>query len=89
MLTFNDCVSFSELTPEEIEAISEHEHVPEIVAAELAQTLLNSPRGIARIKRFILEDIQHAQACGDAAKAARLEAVYCRFDATHPAPSAA
>ena len=89
MLTFNDCVSFSELTEGEIEAISEHEHVPEILALELAQALLKSPGGIAQIKRFILDDIQHARACGNAAKAARFQAVYYRFDATHPGSTAA
>jgi hypothetical protein len=85
MLTFKDCLEFCELTEEEIEAISEHEHVPEIVAAELGQALLKSGRGVAEIKRFILEEIERARACGQAAKAGRLEEVYRHFDAAHPA----
>ena len=39
MLTYEDCVSLSGLTREEIEAIAEHEHIPAIVAAELANYL--------------------------------------------------
>ncbi|MBM3356111.1 MAG: hypothetical protein FJY54_00070 [Betaproteobacteria bacterium] len=87
MLTLKDCLEFCGLTEEEIEAISEHEHVPEIVAAELGQALLKSGRGVAEIKRFILEDIEHARATGQLAKAARLEEVYRHFDAAHPTPA--
>ncbi|HNX49668.1 MAG TPA: hypothetical protein PKL08_05860 [Thermoanaerobaculaceae bacterium] len=35
MLTYEDCVGLTDLEEEEIEAISQHEHVPEMVAAEL------------------------------------------------------
>ena len=35
MLTFEDCLSLSELTEEEILAIAEHEHIPELAALEL------------------------------------------------------
>jgi len=34
MLTLDDCIELSELTEEEILAIAEHEHVPEMVALE-------------------------------------------------------
>ena len=32
MLTYEDCLELSDLTEEEIEAISEHEHLPEMAA---------------------------------------------------------
>ena len=35
MLTYEDCVGLTDLEAEDIEAIAQHEHVPEIVAAEL------------------------------------------------------
>ena len=35
VLTLQDCIALSDLTEEEILAIAEHEHIPEIVAAEL------------------------------------------------------
>lgn len=88
MLTFNECLQFCELTEDEVEAISEHEHVPEIVALELGQTLLRSGSGIAEIKRFIREDIAQARVSGQEAKAAHFEDVYRHFDASHPTPPA-
>ena len=34
MLTIQDCIELSELTEEEILAIAEHEHIPEMAAIE-------------------------------------------------------
>ena len=34
MLTYEDCVELSDLTEEEIEAIAQHEHLPEMAALE-------------------------------------------------------
>ena len=48
MLTYEDCVGMCELTAEEIRAISEHEHIPEIVAAELGAYLVKTPEGESR-----------------------------------------
>src|SRR5262245_25592968 len=84
MLTFNDCVSFCELSEEEIAAISEHEHCADIVAAEIGYSLLQSEQGIRKLKRFILDDIQHARACGFVDKSVQLEELYRHFDAVHP-----
>jgi len=33
MLTLQDCIELSELTEEEILAIAEHEHIPEMVTS--------------------------------------------------------
>ena len=84
MLTFNDCLSLSDLTEEEVVAISEHERCADIVAAEIGHALLQSEQGITKLKRFILDDIAHARALGYRRKTAWLEEVYRRFDATHP-----
>ena len=35
MLTLQDCIELSELSEEEILAIAEHEHIPEMLAIEL------------------------------------------------------
>jgi hypothetical protein len=35
MLSYSDCVGLSELTPEEIAVIAQHEHLPDIVALEM------------------------------------------------------
>ncbi len=86
MLTIQDCLELCGLTEEEIEAISEHEHIPDIVALELGEALLKSEDGVAEIRRFILEEIALAKAHGHGAKAARFEEAYRHFESTHPAP---
>ncbi len=43
MLTYEDCVGLTDLTEEEIEAIAQHEHLPEIIAAELGCYLVHDP----------------------------------------------
>ncbi|MBI3516801.1 MAG: hypothetical protein HY060_22450, partial [Proteobacteria bacterium] len=60
MLTYVDCVALSQLTADEIAAIAEHEHCPEIIAAGLGAYLLRTQDGAARISRFIEDDINAA-----------------------------
>ena len=84
MLTFEDCVALAELTEEEVAAIAAHEHVPEIIAAELGNYLVHDPHGVPKIRRIIVDDIAHARARGDLAGVARLKAVLRQFIATHP-----
>jgi len=83
MLTLEDCIALSTLTPEEVEAIAEHEHIPEIVAAELGAYLVTTAAGERRIKRMIRDDIEHARSRGDLARAARLKLVLKHFIALH------
>ncbi|MBK8889317.1 MAG: hypothetical protein IPN75_02485 [Dechloromonas sp.] len=75
MLTLQDCIELSELTEEEILAISEHEHIPEMVALELGNYLIHTESGERRIKRMIGDDIKHAQDTGNAEHAAVLKSV--------------
>lgn len=83
MLTYEDCVEFCDLTEEEVAAISEHEHVPAIVAAEMGNYLVHSEDGIPMIRRFILDDIEDAKARGDKARAETLDLVLKHFIASH------
>lgn len=84
MLTYTDCIEMCDFTNEEIEAIAEHEHIPEMLAIELAEYWIHTPGGVPRIRRIILEDIDHARAHNDADKVQRLEMVLKYFIATHP-----
>lgn len=84
MLTLEDCLGLCELDESEIMAIAEHEHVPEIVALEMAEYLVHLPEGDVVIKRMILEDIQHARNNNQTAHAEVLESVLKHFIATHP-----
>lgn len=87
MLSLTDCIELSELSEEEILAIAEHEHIPEIVAAELGCELLHSEEGMQRIKSYILDCAEHARTTGHPDKADALLALHGRFDRRHPAPT--
>ena len=65
MLTLQDCIELSELTEEEILAIAEHEHIPEMAAVELGNYLVHTPTGERRIKDMIADDIEQARVEGD------------------------
>jgi hypothetical protein len=83
MLTLEDCLALCELEEDEVEAIAEHEHLPEIVAAELGNYLVHCPDGVPRIRRIILDDIADAKARGDRSHALKLRLVLRHFIATH------
>lgn len=84
MLTYEDCLALCELTEEEVAAISEHEHLPEIVAAEYGNYLIHQPNGVPAIKRIILDDIEAARARGDRKHALALRLVLRHFVESHP-----
>ena len=89
MLSFEDCVGLSDLDEEEIAAIAEHEHVPEIVAAELGCCLVHDPAGIPRIERILREDIEDARLHGHPWEAMHWRQVLAHFSANHPVYRAA
>lgn len=84
MLTYEDCVELSDLTEEEVEAIAQHEHLPEMAALEMGSYLVHSPEGVPMIKRIILDDIESARQHGHAEKALQLKLVLKHFVDTHP-----
>lgn len=84
MLTYEDCLALCELTPEEISAIADHEHIPEIVAVELGNYLVHSDDGEPCIRSFILDDIAHCREGGDTQREEQLIMVLKHFIATHP-----
>ena len=81
MLTFDDCVGFCDLSPEEIAAIAEHEHISQLVALELGTCLMKTGTGRARIRRFIEDDIVCARRLGHVRHARRLVQVLEQFSA--------
>ncbi len=84
MLTYEDCVELSDLTEEEIEAIAQHEHLPEMAALELGSYLVHTEEGVPMIKRIILDDIEDARRHGHAQKVLQLKLVLKHFVETHP-----
>jgi len=84
MLSFEDCVGLSDLDEEEIAAIAEHEHVPEIVAAEMGCWLVHGPKGEARIEHIIEDDIEAARRHGHPQEAQHWKEVLDHFATNHP-----
>lgn len=83
MLTIQDCIELSELSEDEILAIAEHEHLPEMVAVEMGCYLCHTPEGDKRIRRMIADDIRHARERGDIRHAAVLRTVLKHYLAEH------
>jgi hypothetical protein len=79
MLTFDDCLALCELTEEEVDAIAEHEHLPEILALELGSYLVKGSDGQLLIQHMIFDDIQAAHRRGDVLHAARLKRTLRQF----------
>ena len=84
MICLEDCIAMCGLTEEEVLAVAEHEHVPEIVAASLAQYLLRQHHGAEKIREMIIDDVRAAQARGDSARTQTLLHVLHHFLREHP-----
>ncbi len=85
MLTLDDCIALSGLSEEEIDAIAEHERIPEMAALELGAYLVLRPDGCAAIRRFIVDDIALAQVQKRYAHSAQLKLVLRTFVARYGA----
>ena len=83
-VTREDIVGLSGLDEDEIAAIAEHEHVPDVIAAALADYLLHQDRGAAAIRAMIKDDIRGALERGDTAHAALLFGALHHFVRDHP-----
>ena len=83
MLTLQDCIDMSELSEDEILAIAEHEHIPEMAALELGNYLVHTASGEKRIHRMICDDIEEARAKGDHKRLATLRMVLKHYVEHH------
>jgi len=84
MLTLEDCIALCDLSEEEVLAIAEHEHIPEIAAAEMASYLMHCPDGELCIKAMIRDDIARAIANGNRVRELTLKALLRNFVLQHP-----
>jgi hypothetical protein len=84
MITLEDCLAMCDLTPEEVAAIAEHEHMPEVSAAALGAYLLHRDKGVETVRGMIHDDIRAAIARGDARHARQLVHTYALFAREHP-----
>jgi hypothetical protein len=84
MISLDDIEDMTDLTRAEIEAIAEHEHVGEGVAALLGDYLMHAHHGPARVQEMICEDIREALHKDDLPHARTLFETLRRFVAGHP-----
>jgi hypothetical protein len=84
MISLEDCVELCGLTEEQVLAIAQHEHIPEIIAAVLGNYLVGSPKGELCIKEMIRDDISQAASAGDRGRELALKLALRRFIAQHP-----
>ncbi len=84
MITLEDRVAFCGRTEEEVLAIAEHEHMPEIAAAALAEYLTYQEQGWEKIRDMIVNDIRASQARNDKKHVLTLLHVLHHFLRTHP-----
>lgn len=85
MISIEDCIGLCGLTREEVDAIAEHEHIPEAAAAALGAYLMHVRHGEAVVRDMIRDDVRTALAHGDRQHAADLLATLRQFMADHPA----
>jgi hypothetical protein len=84
MLSLEDCIALCGLSEDEVLAIAEHEHIPELAAAELGNYLVQTPEGELRVKSIIRDDIARAQASGNRAHELALKLVLRNYVQAHP-----
>lgn len=84
MISVTDCIGLCGLTPEEVGAIAEHEHVPEIVAATMGSYLIHCDHGAERIRDMMVDDIRTAVRRHDTQHARHLVQALRLFLHEHP-----
>jgi hypothetical protein len=84
VISLDDCIAMCGLDTKEIEAIAEHEHIPEISATALADHLLHQVGGAGRIREMILDGIRIAVESGRGDRAADLLITLSHFLEHHP-----
>jgi hypothetical protein len=84
MLSLEDCIALCGLTEEEVRAIAQHEHIPEVAAAEMGNYLASTADGELCIKAMIRDDIAEATGRGDHERTLVLKWVMRNFVLQHP-----
>jgi hypothetical protein len=85
MISLEDCIALCGLNADEVEAIAEHEHIPEMAAAAFANYLLQQAGGPERIRTMIIEDIHKSLDDGRVRHATELFMALRHFLQEHPA----
>jgi hypothetical protein len=87
MISFDDCIGLCGLNAQDVSAIAEHEHVPEIAAATMARYLMCHKGGAESIRQIFIDDIRAASQTGNHRHAAELVSGLREFLSLHPTAS--
>lgn len=83
MLTFEDCLNYCDLSEDEVDVVAEHEHLPGMVACELASCLLRTREGQQIFMRFLEDDVLWATMSHNSRRLAVLNHVRTEFEHAH------
>jgi len=84
MITMDDIAGLTCLTRAEIDAIADHEHIPELAAAALGEYTMHLHHGPQAVQQMICDDIRAALHSHDPAQARNLFETLRVFIAAHP-----
>lgn len=84
MISKDDIIGMCDLDVDEIDAIAEHEHIPEVAAAALGDYLVHQAHGAEIVRDMIVEDIRSAIGRHDGAHATTLYMALQHFLTDHP-----
>ena len=84
MISIKDCIDYSDLTEEEVEAIADHEHLPFETAAQLACCLAQSEDGTQLLRCLLKNAVCDAESCGHEEALQRARKAWGQFAANHP-----
>jgi len=86
MLTLQDCIGFSGLTPDQLEAIADHEHLDMIIAAEWAESTLERTDGEELVEHMLAEEVDYCQSHHKADRLRRYQSGLAEFHKQHQHP---
>lgn len=84
MIALEDCLGLCDLDLDEVRAVGEHEHLPEILATALVVRLLQSEDGPKRIRDMFIDNLRVAVRRRDTPHARHLVGALRRFLHTYP-----
>jgi hypothetical protein len=84
MLTLRDCIDFSGLTEEQLEAVARHEHLPLVLAAEWVEEMAEDNVGCRKLAAILAEELAEERRLREFGLAAHTRHALLEFLASHP-----
>ncbi|MCF8483238.1 MAG: hypothetical protein K9H25_22675 [Rhodospirillum sp.] len=84
MITLRDCLGLCDALPEEVAVVADHEHLPDLLAAEKAHAVLQADWGGPAMRQMIRDQAHIAARRGDARSLRALMALLEEAEVSHP-----